>query len=389
MIKGLVSTIWLFGIPKTPFDLVGIYPATVFATANHFSVRSQWSLYLIGLAWLWDMAVGFWLMNGVIFRSTQWLLRTLVQLKDCSYHAIELSEVLAPEQRPILERGSLFEFLGRKGLPWQHLRDVRIFRVDIGQSGIFPAGLACFHIPFLGAVLLVRDVPSQGDTAERFSFWHEVGHTLGDQFARQSMTQKGLKSLWISFLLSLLLVRWSLRSALLAVMIAVACIALYRAFSRLRGSLKLDAEVGADGFAIQFMSPADIEVLRINAAQILPSDRELSHSDRLLRLSKFHEALASYPNRLPWHDPTGLNDFLFDSQVGALNAMGWMVLLTTQFRPVEHQDLIWFSWGVLALTLAAVGRYGVSFGLGIFADLILSGSRLWKDGRFESRRTRS
>jgi hypothetical protein len=382
VIKGVMSSLWIFAIPKRPFDLIGVYPASVLAAAHYQASRDRSSLYLIGLALLWDSVMGFWLMVGVILRAKRSLLGTLMQLKDCSYKPIELGELLDPARRSILVRGSLLEYLKSMGLPWQHDHDVKIYRVDIGPSGTLPDGLASFNIPFLGAVLLVRDDPASSDARERFFLWHEVGHTMGDEFARQSMVGKGIKGPTVASLLSLLLLPWSLRSAAAVLMAVIALLILRGAFSRLQRSSRLDAEVTADRFAIQFMNASETEELRTTAQPVLPGDRDLDRMQRHWRVTQFREALSNPAKAHEWTDPS-LLQFTADSRLGALNLLGWMSLMAIQFRPVGHRDIVWFSWGIILVAFLALVRYGLSYWLGILFELILTGSRCWNGNNFQ------
>lgn len=377
--KALIATIWLFGIPKTPVDLVSIYPATTFAVTHYIAFRGRWNAYLIALALGWDLCIGFWLMVGVMLRPRRALFRTLRELKNCSYHPIKLRDLLTPEQRRIVEQSSLLEYLKTKGLPWQHDRDVEIFRVEMGESGWIPPGPAAFNVPFFGGYLLIRDDFSQADARERFSLWHELGHTLDYEFALQSTLWKGIKSPFISFALALLLVDWTLRSIATAGMTLVALMVLKRVLGHLRSSWRLQSEIKADRFALQFLNGPEIEDLRSRASKHVPEDRDLSKSEHRIRKALFQDALIN--GDLTEVGVINLPGFTLDFALAGLNLTGWIVLLAMQIRPLEARDLNHFSWCVLALAGLGMVRYVQSYLLAILIDLTLAGRMRWDQGR--------
>jgi hypothetical protein len=255
----------------------------------------------------------------------------------------------------------------------------------MGASGAIIAGLASFNLPFLGAVLLIRDEPGDGDIRERFSFWHEVGHTLGEELALQSMIEKGIKNPSATLALSLLLLRWTSPSAAIAAMTAVALLLLGRTYSRLRATHRLDSESDADRFAIQFMDAEDIEVLKAHIDRILPDDAGLDESQVTLRRMRFRRVLEDTQHKPPRSDLSH-RAFAYDAALASLNLIGWMALLASHFRLIQESDLVLFFWAIVGVSALALISYVLSYRLRILADLVLMGSRCWCDGKFQFQR---
>ena len=312
------------------------------------------------------------------------LMSTLAHLEDCTYSSIPLSQILNATQSKIVADHSLYAFLGDRGLPWNHETDVRVFRVSMGESGVIPDGIGALSIPFMGCYLLVRDLPAESDLAARFFLLHEIGHSLGDEFAQQSMLRHGIRSLALAAIWSSFQVIWTWRLILPVLGCGLALAMVSRIIGSERRALRLRVELQADRYAVNLMSEDDLAHLRQLAPErLIPRDRDLDQAEHSIRIAEFQRALdggdlVDYahvmrtPRRLFW-----------DLFIAGSNTAAWLILLATQFgRLSTGATRRYAAWCCLALVGLAAIRYMSYFVSGFVADWVFSGRLTFSNGRF-------
>ncbi|MCA1792014.1 MAG: hypothetical protein LC667_19840 [Thioalkalivibrio sp.] len=188
LLRAAWASFWIFGIPKDFWGLLCVWPTLFLAVSSYLWEPSEQGLRLILLAAVWDVVMGFWLTLSAMNTTQNALIATIARLRDSTYTPLEWDRILnlRPDAGTMIDRSSRISYLGRQGLPYDHSKDVRFFRVGMGDSGAIPCGLGVFNIPFSETVILVRDDPEDATVKERFSMYHEIGHSLGIEFAMQS-----------------------------------------------------------------------------------------------------------------------------------------------------------------------------------------------------------
>jgi hypothetical protein len=384
MLRATLSSLWLFAIPKEPFGLVLLYPATILAAGYHFWHSSQQGLRLIGLAALWDFSVGAWLMIASLAKRRNALVAALVELKDCEYTPVGLEQFITAEQTTFMHKMSTLTYLGTWGLPIQHEDSVEIYLVSIGQSATIPDSLGSFNLPFLGATLLIRDHPEDAEVSERFFFWHEIGHTLGAEFALQSGLFKGVKSPLTALVLSLFVLGWNAYSLVVLLMCFVAIGSLFVLLAQRRTFQRIVSEMRADEFALKFLSPEDARYIEAHSEKLLPIDREFSereHNHRATNIRRFVRSGKSFVD-----DQLNTTTFFVQSALLATSLIGWMVLLSRYISYSPQMMIRNLKWLLLVMIIANCARYVFFYGKGFFVDFILSGRIRWIDGKFKLQR---
>lgn len=380
------ASVWLFVIPKDPWSLLGVWPTLFLATASYAWEPSDLGKRLILLAALWDLVMGFWLMVSSMKAPRDALAATVARLRDCSYTPIEWTRILRGDDNVTIRQLSLFDFMGRLGLPYDHSKDIRFLRVGMGESGTIPSGLGVFNIPFIEAVILVRDDPADAEVEERFCLYHELGHTLGDEFAAQSALRKGVKLPFVALVLAAAALHAS-ASSFLVLALCVVGLSLARAVIVRRGkALRAISEMKADQFAIEFLDDDEKQHVLRNAASMLPQDSGLSpveHMARVHAIQSYIETGESFA-QADWSKSQGA--YFLEMQLPALNLGAWMILLA-RFIGAPGAGLIHgFQWLIAATFVLTVLRFARHYWKGIALELIFVGRVTWQDGRFQLRR---
>lgn len=385
-LRATLASVWLFAIPKEAWGLLCVWPTLFLAVASHAWEPSGPGKRLILLAALWDSVMGFWLMVSAMKAHQDELAAIVVSLRDCTYTPIGWDRILRKDDSARIDERSLMSFMNRLGLPYNHTKDVRFFRVGMGESGGIPGGLGVFNIPFMEAVVLVREDPVEAGVEERFCLYHELGHTLGDQFAVQSALRKGVKLSFMTLVLAAAAVHPA-RASLLVLGLCFVALSLVRGvLARRRRALRAVYEMKADRFAIEFLDDGERQYVRENAASLLPRDAELSPLEHLARVG----AARSYiETGVPLPETDGARSqlaFFLETQLPALNLGAWMILLAGFIGPPGAGLVRGFQWLIGITIVLAVLRYAIHYGKGILIELIFVQRITWQDGRFRLRR---
>ncbi|MBB4636600.1 hypothetical protein [Longimicrobium terrae] len=380
------ATIWLFVIPKELWGLLCVWPTISLAVASHVWLPSGPGKRLIVLAGLWDLVMGFWLMVSAMKVQRDALAAILVNLRDCTYTPIGWDRILREGDAARIDERSLMSFMNRLGLPYEHKKGVRFFRVGIGRSGGMPGGLGVFNIPFVGAVVLVRDDPKEAGVEDRFCLYHELGHTLGDQFAVQSGLRKGVKLPFVTLVLAAAAVHPTPASLLVLGLCFVALLLVRGVLARRRRTLRAVYEMRADRFAIEFLDQAENQYLRENAESVLPRDEDLSPLEHLARVGA---ARAYIETGVPLPETDQVRSqlaFFLETQLPALNLGAWMILLAGFIGAPGAGLVRGFQWLIGITVVLAVLRFAIHYWKGILIEMILIQRVTWQDGRFRLRR---
>ncbi|MFL5386141.1 MAG: M48 family metalloprotease [Longimicrobiaceae bacterium] len=377
------ASVWILVIPKDLWGLLCIWPTLFIALASYLWVPSDQGVQLILLAAMWDIVIGFWLTLSAMKKSRDALASMIVQLQDCSYTPIRWSQILRGDDEARIDRSSLINFLGRQGLPYDHHKDVRVFRVDTGDSGVIPGGLGVFNIPFTETVILVRDDPEYADVEDRYYLYHELGHTLGDEFAAQSALHKGAKLPLVALVLAAMVMPFEASSFLVLSLCVVGLSLVGLALSRQRKSFRAISEMKADQFAIGFLKDEEKRYVHQHAASMLPEDRELSaweHQARIISVRSFIESGVSLTHT---HPEMSQRTSIFESQLAALNLGAWMIMLAGFIGMPGAGVLYRFKWLIATAIVLAVLRFAKHYWKGLFLELIFIGRVTWQDGKFQ------
>lgn len=381
------ATFWLFVIPKDLWGLLCVWPTLFLAVASYQWEPSDVGARLIVLAAVWDLTMGFWLMVSAMKSSRDALAATIVDLQDCSYTRIGWDRILGDGgAAAMIDQASLINFMGRQGLPYKHVKDVRFFRVNMGESGVIPCGLGVFNIPFIEAVVLVRDDPRDAGLDERFCLYHELGHTLGDEFAAQSALRKGVKLPFVTLLLAAAAVHVT-RSSLLVLAMCLVALSLVRAvFVRRRKSQRAIMEMKADQFAMGVLDEEERQALLPNVASVLPKDRNVSPLEHLARVGAARSFLESGVPFTQSDRSMSTAAFFLDTQLPALNLGAWMIVLASFIGAPAAGLVHGFRWLIAGTFAVAVLRFAMHYWKGILLELIFIERITWQDGRFRLRR---
>jgi peptidase M48-like protein len=386
ILRAIWGAVWIFVIPKDLWSLLCVWPTLFLAVASYLWEPSNRGEQLILLAAIWDIVIGFWLTTSAMKKSRDALAAMIVGLRDCSYTPIGWSRILRGDDAATIDRSSLINFLGRQGLSYDHSKDVRFFRVDIGESGAIPGGVGVFNIPFTETVILVRDDPEDAGIEDRFCLYHELGHTLGDEFATQSALHKGVKLPLVALMLAAMVMHSGASSFRTLALCLVGLSLISLALRRRRKSFRAISEMKADQFAIGFLDAEEKRYILQQAASVLPEDRELSaweHQARIISLRSFIETGVSL---IETHPGMSQGGFILETQLAALNLGAWMILLAGFIGAPSAGLVHGFQWLIAGIFIVAVLRYARHYWKGIVLELIFIERITWQDGRFRIRR---
>jgi hypothetical protein len=378
-----LSTLWLFVIPKDPMSLVLIYPASTLALAQYCRLHTQLGLQLIVFALLWDISLSFWLMVRAISVPQKALIKLLTRLKDCGYMQIDLDAVMSNDQSVFLNKASLAQFLGGWGLPYKASDYAQVYRVIMGQTGILPNSLGAFNIPFLRSVILVRDEPVNSETPERFFFWHEIGHTLGNEFAEQSSSQKGATSPLFAITLGGFVLNHNVNAISALACCLVAWGMAHFLLKNRKQMLKIENEANADGFALQFLNEAERRFVAENFEWIVPADGELSSREHRLRLANLQTLIRTGESIVKDQIRIDSIAWFRDIVLTGVNLGAWMIVLSQYLSNPTSQNNKYFLWAVIGIATLAVLNYIKFYVMGFVEYFILSGRIRWVEGRFQ------
>jgi hypothetical protein len=314
------------------------------------------------------------------------LLQPLIEMKDCTYQNINYSEFMAEiSKEEELEQYSIYEYLRSFGLPWRHYKDTKIIKVSIGPSGTLPTALGVFHIPFMRSYFLIRDAPDDLSPLERFKLLHEIGHSLGTEFASQSSLMKMVQGVLAGFLLVLPLIQWNAKSFALASLVGVAIAIQYRTLLQQKKISRLENELKADAYSLALMKEHDKEDLQTYPAEaVLTKDEELTNIEHLYRIAEFEKRLHQSETSLFHFDfPLSTTQFALSLSLGGINLLAWLLLLGTFLRPLNNH-FVPYAYGILIfLFVLIILRYLNYSRFGFTIDFIFSGTLAWKEGSFQ------
>ena len=384
-LRAIWATLWLFVIPKDLWSLLVVWPTVFLCVVSYLWEPSGLGARLIVLAVVWDVTMGFWLMVSAMKASRDALAATVVGLRDCTYTRIGWDRILSGDDASMIDQSSLISFMARQGLPYDHLKDVRFFRVDMGESGVIPGGLGVFNVPFIEGVVLVRDDPRDAGVEERFCLYHELGHTLGSEFVVQSALLKGVTLPFVALLLAATAVPVT-RTTLLAFAMCLVALSLVRSvLVRRRKTQRAIFEMKADQFAIGFLDDEEKRYLLPKLNSVLPEDRDLSPLEHLTRVGAARTLLETgvSPAQTDWS--TSNAAFFLETQLPALNLGAWMILLASFIGAPAVGLVHGFQWLIVAAVVVAMLRYALYYWKGIVLELIFVRRVTWQDGKFRLR----
>ncbi|WP_420126830.1 M48 family metalloprotease [Longimicrobium sp.] len=379
------ATLWLFVIPKDLWSLLVVWPTVFLSVVSYLWEPSGLGVRLILLTVVWDVTMGFWLMVSAMKASRDALAATVVGLQDCTYTRIGWDHILSGDDASMIDQASLISFMARQGLPYDHLKDVRFFRVDMGESGVIPGGLGVFNVPFIEGVVLVRDDPRDAGVEERFCLYHELGHTLGSEFVVQSALRKGVTLPFVALLLAATAAHVTRTTLLVFAMCLVALSLVRSVLARRRKTQRAIFEMKADQFAIGFLDEEERRYLLPKIESVLPQDRDLSPLEHLTRVGAARTLLETgvSPAQTDWSISNGA--FFFETQLPALNLGAWMILLAS-FIGAPAAGLVYgFQWLIVAAVVVGILRYALYYWKGIVLELIFVRRVTWQDGKFRLR----
>lgn len=366
--------------------MLRLWPTVFLAVASYLWEPSDHGKRLILLALLWDFTIQFWLMVSAMKTSRDDLFATVAQLRDCTYTRIGWSRVLRSDDAEIVERSSLISLLRREGLSWfNHATHAKFFLVGMGESGTIPGGLGVFHIPFMEAVILLRDDPAEAEVEDRFCLYHELGHTLGEEFVVQSAMRKGVKHPFTTIVLAAAAIHLTTAAVLTLSMSLVALWTIYLVFLRRKRKVRAISEMQADQFALEFLDDNERRHVLRNVESVLPRDTELTPMEHLARVDAVR-AFVETGVPLVQRDPsTSQMEYFWDTQLLALNLCAWMVLLAGYIGAPSARLVHGFQWLIAAAIVLGVLRYAIYYWKSIVVDLIFIERVTWQDGRFQLR----
>lgn len=387
LLRAAWASFWIFGIPKDFWGLLCVWPALFLAVASYLREPSEQGLRLILLAAVWDGVMGFWLTLSAMNTTQDALIATVARLRDSSYAPLEWDRILSlrPDTGTIIEQSSRISYLGRQGLPYNHSKDVRFFRVEMGESGVIPCGLGVFNIPFSETVILVRDDPEDASVEERFGMYHEIGHSLGIEFAMQSALHKGVKLPLLALGVAVLVMPPGRSSWLTFFCCLTGLLLVRRALQRRGENFRALYEMKADQFATGFLNADEKRYVLDNLTDILPEDQELSpleHETRIVAARAFLQTGAdlteSHPGLSPWA-------FILETQLAALNLGAWMIMLAGLIGAPGAEVAEGFKWLVVAVVVLTVLRFAKHYVKSLVLEWVFIGRIRWQDGRFRLR----
>jgi hypothetical protein len=386
VLRQVWAAIWIFAIPKELWGLLRLWPTVFLAVCSYLWQPSARGERLIVLAVLWDLAVQFWLMTSTLKRPRDDLFSTVFRLRDCTYTPIGWDRVIKHEDSAHVDQLSLVSLLGRQGLAsFSHARHARFFLVGMGESGMIPGGLGVFNVPFMEAVVLLRDDPRDAGVEERFCLYHELGHTLGDEFVTQSAIHKGVKHPFSSLVLAGVSMHVTIASTMVLASSLVGLWLMHLVFDRRRRKQRAIAEMKADELAITFLGEDEKRYVLRNVAEVLPPDYELSPLEHLARIESariFIETGVPLARR----DPAAAQlPFFGETQLLALNLCAWMVLLAGFIGAPSARLTHGFQWLIAAAIVLGALRYSIYYAKSLVLSLILMERITWQDGRFRLR----
>jgi hypothetical protein len=393
LLRTNLANILVFGIPKDFWSLLRLWPTAFLAVVSYLWEPSDRGIRLILLALLWDLAIQFWLLVSTMKRPENDLLATVARLQDCTYTPISWDRVMkrddaaAAERAAIVERTSMINTLRRWGLnSSDHSGHARFFLVGMGESGGMPGGLGVYNIPFMEAVILLRDDPAEAEVKERFCLYHELGHTLGDEFISQAGLEQGVKHPFTALVLAALAIHVTTASILVMAASLVGLWIIRLLFDRRRKSLRATSEMKADQFAIQFLDDQDREHVLQDVESVLPEDSDLSPLEHLARVDA---ARTFIKTRVPIEkrDPSAARlPYFGETQLVSLNLCAWMVLLAGFIGAPSARLVHDFQWLIGAVIALGVLRYAIRYWKSIVLELILIQRVTWQNGKFQIRR---
>jgi hypothetical protein len=381
-LRRILASVWFFVIPKEPWGVLCVWPTLFLATASYAWAPSDLGKRLILLAFLWDSVMGIWLMLSAMKTPRDALTVTVLALQDCTYTPIGWDRILTRDgDAAMIERWSLMSFLRRNGLSFDHLKAVRVFRVGMGDSGAIPDGLGVFNVPFAQSVILVRDDPDDAEIEDRFCLYHELGHTLGHEFALQSALRKGVTLPFLALVLAAVAVP-ATRTSLLVLALCLVGLAIVRAvFVRHRKSLRAVSEMKADEFAIDFMKEDEKRYVLGNTESVLPRDSGLSRLEHLARVGAARSYIETGVSAVGDRSLSQVA-YLWEAQLPALNLGAWMILLAGFIGAPSPGVVHGFQWLIAATFAVLVLRYATHYSRGMLLERIFIGEVAWENGRF-------
>jgi hypothetical protein len=387
ILRQILWSLWLFGIPRQPIALVTKYPATIVCVGCFLSAPERPKIGLILIALFFDLLTDSWQSISAIAAGQEDILRFLVANRDCSYREWTLERILTPPQMKFVRGTSIFDFLGRRLGLYDHNKDLRILEVEIGQEGCLRDSMVAFHVPFLRSYVFIRDSPTFDDALTRFRLCHEISHTLGLQFVRQAMEVKQAKSLLLAVAVAACLLSHSVATVALlglTVLLFVVCaqaLALQAARTRFVNELEADRQ-GID-LLDEKQRLALTAIYARRSAIVIPRDRALTGSQQRIRECAFHDRLSRATDLEGWdeflHEQLGEMRHL--NSIGASLALALLVLGSglRQFSP----SFLWWLVGTVSTLWVLLGcRYLRYYVRGFAIEFILNGRLAWRAGTF-------
>ena len=384
LLRAAWASFWIFGLPKDVWGLLCVWPALFLAVASYLWEPSEQGLRLILLAAVWDVVMGFWLTLSAMNTTQNALIATIARLRDSSYTPLAWDRILSlrPDAGTIIDQSSRISYLERQGLPYNHGEDVRFFRVEMGESGGIPCGLGVFNIPFSETVILVRDDPEDATVEERFAMYHEIGHSLGIEFAMQSALHKGVKLPAMALGLAVLGMSPGWSSWLTILCCLSGLLLAHMALRRSGRNFRALYEMKADQFAIDFLNADEKRYVLNNLTDVLPEDQELSpleHQTRIVAARAFLQTGADLTESHPELSPRA---FIQETQLAALNLGAWMIMLAGLIGAPGAEVAEGFKWLVVAVVILAVLRFAKHYVKGLVLEGVFIGRVRLQDGGF-------
>jgi hypothetical protein len=380
------ANVWIFAIPKELWGMLRQWPTVFLAIACYAWEPSDRGERLILLALVWDLSIQYWLMVSAMKASRDDLFATVAQLRDCTYTPVGWDRVLRRDDAETVERLGLISSLRREGLSWfNHARHAKFFLVGMGESGTIPGGLGVYHIPFMEAVILLRDDPAEAEVEDRFCLYHELGHTLGEEFLVQSAMRKGVKHPFATMVLAAAAIQLTIAAVLVLAMSLVALWMIHLVFLRRKGRLRAISEMQADEFALEFLDVEERQHLLRNAESMLPRDAELTLTEHQARVDAAHTFVKTGVP-LAQRDPSASQmQYFWDTQFLSLNLCAWMVLLAGFIGAPSAALVRGFQWLIVAAVVLGALRYAIYYAKSLTLDLIFRERITWQNGKFQVR----
>lgn len=384
-LKGLLSTLFLFVLPKEPIGLCIKYPLTLITLGHLIALRSRLDVLCLIPAFLFDINIDVLVAHSHLNACQDKLLATLVRLKDCRYLKISASQLFVkPAELEYLDDNSVYGSMKKFGLPFNPAEDITLLQIKMGPSRCIPQSLGAYHIPMLHTYLLIRDLPDETDALSRFFVLHEVGHSLGMEPTVASVLTKGVKGACLAIVASMaaLTISWSTAAGYLMTIVAVALV--MRIMARLRKKSRIINEVTADKYALSMMTKeARFELGQVKSEDVFEQDTELTMVDHYYRISSFKAQLASSSNASEGILHSEITSLMPELLLAAVNMVAWLILLGARIRPATQvflNDFWHLIWLLVILNVLVYIHYYVR---GIVMEAIVSGYIRWFDGKFQ------